>query len=458
MGHRSTVIARAAICGFLVSVAVGAPPPAAAGWLRAHTFASNDAFHDEQSGDVAANATGEDLVAWHFFDGFSDSVHVARRLGPHGDWEPSQQLSSAFSSARYPRVALDDAGNAVVVWTLTYSEQDEVVQASIRLGPNGVWSPPVQVSPAGEWSELGEVGFDNEGNLTAVWANITHHVVQSRVYRTSTQTWSETQTISTGEMRSGPRLAVAPGGRAVVAWSTPIGNGNVILRAAIRPSRTGAWLSEHDLSSATGYASVNDIAVHPSGQTIVAWDRLLGSDYLEVATLPAGSEQWGQPDRLNAPGTNGQNGQVAIDRNGNAFAAWRRDIELNQDGIDVAYRPAGGTAWSPAQAVAEHVTGPSLTVDDAGDAIVVYGEVNWFVTIRSRVRYARSGVWSPPVDLSQTVDMAYPYFSEPEPTSGAIALWQLYSNECDCFTLQGAQYISRPRMTNRASAASPWPR
>jgi hypothetical protein len=96
------------------------------------------------------------------------------------------------------------------------------------------------------------------------------------------------------------------------------------------------------------------------------------------------------------------------------------------------------------------VQGPSLTVDDAGDAIVVYGEVNWYTTIRARVRYARSGIWSQPTDLSPPVDSAYPYFSEPDPTSGAIALWQLHSNECDCFTLQGAEYVSRPRIGSRS--------
>jgi hypothetical protein len=161
--------------------------------------------------------------------------------------------------------------------------------------------------------------------------------------------------------------------------------------------RTGAWLPERDLSASTGCAAVNDIAVDPSGQTIVAWDRFLATtDNLEVATLPPGSGQWGPPDRLNAPGTSGHNGQVAIDRHGNAFAAWLRDINLEHDGIDVALRAAGESGWSPAEAIAEHTQGPSLTVDEAGDAIVIYGEVEWYTTIRARVRYAETGIWGPP--------------------------------------------------------------
>jgi hypothetical protein len=392
--------------------------------------------------DVAANAKGRALVAWHFSERFSDSVHVAERFGGIGGWHPSHQLSAPFANAHFPRVAIDDAGNAVVVWTLTRSEFDEVVQASIRLGPRGAWSPPEQISPTGQWSELGEIGFDNQGNLTAVWANITLHVVQSAVYSTTSQTWSETQTISTGEMRSGPRLAVAPSGRAVVAWSTDAGNGNVILRAAIRPSRTGAWLPQRDLSAPTGYAAVDDIAVDPSGQTIVVWDRFLATtDYLEAATLPAGSSDWSLPDRLNAPGTNGHNGNVVIDRQGNAVAAWIRDISLEHVGVDVAVRPFGGS-WSPAEPIAEHTEGPSLTLDSAGDAIVFYAQWDWFATIRARVRDATTGTWGPPSDLSSKLVDAFPLFGTPDASRGAIALWQLYSGECDCYAIQGADFIA----------------
>ena len=460
------MIGRAAFCALLVCVTLAAPGRTWAGWLPPHTFTTTPEPRD-QGADVAANGRGRALVAWHFSDRFSDSVYVAERSGGGlGDWQRSRQLSQPFANAHFPRVAIDDAGNAVVVWTLTYSEYDEVVQASMRLGSNGAWSPPTQISPPNEWSELGEIGFDNQGNLTAVWANITHHVVQSAVYSTITQTWTETQTISTGEMRSGPRLAVAPSGRAVVAWSTAVGNGNVILRAAIRASRTGAWLPQHDLSSPTGYAAVDDIAVDPSGQTIVAWDRFLATtDYLEVATLPAGSAEWSAPDRLNAPGTNGHNGNVVIDRQGNAFAAWIRDVNLEHVGIDVAFRPFDGSSWSPAEGIAEHAEGPSLTLDAAGDAIVFYAEIAWYATIRARVRNAVTGTWGPPSNLSPKFEDAFPLFGSPDPSRGAIALWQLYSDECKCFAIQGADYLmgrpggwlsrGRARATTRGPRARP---
>jgi hypothetical protein len=343
-----------------------------------------------------------------------------------------------------PRVTVDATGDAVVVWTVTYSEFSEVVQASIRLGSTGTWAPPVQISPAGEWGELAEVAFDDAGNLTAVWANITHHQVQASTYSTSSQAWSEPQTISTGEMRSGPLLAVAPNGRAVVAWSVDVGNGNNVVRASVRPSRAGAWLSEHDLSAPDGYAAVDDMATDPSGQTIVMWDRFLATtDYIEVATLPAGSQEWSPAEALNRAGTSGHNGQVAFDGEGNAVAAWLRDIQLEHDGIDVSVRAAGDDGWSPAQPIAEHIQGPALTVDASGDAVVVYGEVNWYTTIKSRVRDARSGLWGLPSKLAPRVIEAYPLTIESGALGGAFALWQLHSDQCYCFTLQGADYIGR---------------
>jgi hypothetical protein len=448
------VLGRAALCGLLASVLMASP--AHAGWLPPHTFATAPEPH-EQGASATANASGRALVAWHSFDGFSDSVYVSERPpGATADWQSPRRLSTFLANAHYPRVALDDAGNAVVVWTLTYSEYFEVVQASIRLGPNGEWSSAAQISPPGEWSELAEVAFDNEGNLTAVWANITRQgVVQAAVYSTSSQTWSEPQTVSTPEMRNGPRLAVAPSGRAVVAWSTAAGGANTVLRASIRPSRTGTWLPERDVSTQDGSSSVNDIAEHASGQAIVIWDRFRATtDYVEVATLPAGSLEWGPPQRLNRAGTNGYNAKVAIDQDGNAVAAWHRDIDLRQDGIDASIRAAGEGGWSVPEAIAEHAFIPALTIDAAGDAVAVYGEIVGDTTIKARVRDARTGTWGPPSELSTPVFEAYPLAIAPDPSRGVIAVWQLHSAQCYCFTVQGADYVGRESLAFAPAAAS----
>lgn len=447
-----SVIARAVLSAVGLMALVVAASPAQAGWLPPHTFATvaNDNIH-EPIGTTVANSRGEALVAWSSFDGISDGVFVADRpSGGIGGWEHQHRLSNVGANAHYPRIALDSAANAAVVWTVTYSDWYEEVEISIRLGPTGTWSQPARISPPNEWSELCEIAFDDAGNLTAVWANIAHHAVQSAVYSTISHTWTAPQILSTGDLRSAGHLAVAPSGRAVVAWSTAVGNGNVVPRASVRASRTAAWAPERDLTSVDGYASVNDVAIDSSGQALVVWDRFRATtDYLEVATLPAGSLDWGPAVRLSRPGTNGHNGQVALDAYGNAFASWARDIDLNQNGIEVSTRTAGEDTWAAPESIAEDAIVPSLTLDAVGDAIVVYSA---YGTIKARLRSAQTGTWGPPSDLSDVFDLAYPGAAAVEPSRGALVLWQTYSQLCSCFSLQGADYVDGLAPRKRALA------
>ena len=432
---------KAVACGLFLALAVASP--ARAGWLAPHTFAISHEPHEQ--GGTVATANGRAIVASHRFDGLSDVVEVSERAGPTASWQPPRRLTPLGANAHYPEVALDDAGNAIVLWTLTYSEFDEVVQASVRIGPGGSWSAPVQISPPGEWSELGKIAFDDQGNATAVWANITHHVVQANMWNASTRRWSAPMTLSSGEIRSGPLLAVSPSGRAVAAWSSPTRNGNVILRAAIRPSPTAPWLAEQDLSQPDGYASVNDIAEHPSGRTIVMWDRFRATtDYVEVATLPAGSLVWGPPETLNRAGTSGYNGDVEIDQQGAAVAAWQRNIDLRQVGIDVSIRGPSDTHWSTPEPIAESAFIPKVAVDADGNVIVAFSEVAWFTTIEARMRDAVTGTWGPVAKLSQSVFEAYAADIGVNSIGGVFALWQLHSDQCYCFILQGADYLRGP--------------
>jgi hypothetical protein len=432
------VTRRVVACGLFLALAIASP--ARAGWLSPHTFAVSPEPHEE-GGSVAVTANGRAIVATQRFDGVSNLIQVSERAGPDTKWQPPRRLSAFAANVNSPRAALDEAGDAIVVWTQATSEYYSAVRAALRLGPGASWSPPVQISPPGEWASGGEVAFDGQGNATVVWANNTRGLIQARTWDATTHRWGVPESISTGPPHSGPRIAVSPSGRAVVAWSAPSGY-DYLVRAAIRPSRTGSWGPEQLLSTAGQTASVDDIVEQPSGQTIVMWDRFeYTTDYLEVATLPAGSLAWGPPETLSRPGTNGHNGTVDIGPDGTAIAAWQRDIELEQVGVEVSIRAPTDTQWSTPEPIAEHAFNPAVAATAAGDAVVVFGQAAWWPTIEARVRDAITGAWGPVAKLSQPVFETSPHSIAADSLGGVFVVWQTLSEQCRCFSIQGADYV-----------------
>ena len=383
---------------------------------------------------------GRAILATRQFDGVSDVIEVAERAGPKADWNPTRRLSPFGTTSNSPRAAIDQSGAAIVVWTLSTSEFFSVVQAAVRLGPNAPWSQPLQVSPQGEWASGGEVAFDGQGQATVVWSNNTHEIVQGRTWIAPTNTWTESEQISTDTPWSGPLIAVSPSGRAIVAWSAHRGF-DYVVHASIRPSRGAAWGPEQALST-QGNASVSDIVIDPSGQAIVMWDRFLSTiDYLEVATLPAGSLVWGPPETLSSPGTSGHNGKVDIASDGTAFAAWQRDVQLQQVGIDASIRGPTDSEWSTAEPIAEHAFVPMLAATSTGDAVVAFGQVAWWTTIKARVRDAGTGSWGPVSKLSTPAFEASPNSLGVDGFGRAFLAWQTLSEQCRCFRIQGADYF-----------------
>ncbi len=93
-----------------------------------------------------------------------------RRRG--GDWSEPVDLTPASEQAWVPRVAVDDDGDAVAVWTNWRPDPATMlVRAAVRPS-GGSWSEPVDLSLEGGWSYSPQVAVDADGSATVVWSQI----------------------------------------------------------------------------------------------------------------------------------------------------------------------------------------------------------------------------------------------------------------------------------------------
>jgi hypothetical protein len=172
-------------------------------------------------------------------------------------------------------------------------------------------------------------------------------------------------------------LAIGPQGDAVASWWAvdfqASGTDLLALRAAYEPAG-GTFGSATQLTPEGEGMRQQSIAVDSSGTAIALWQRsptLLGNWVTEAAVRPA-QGSFGAPVTL-ASGEAGADenapAQVAINQHGEAFLVWNNGDVVHET-VQATERPPGG-AFAPPQTIGAS-TGPNfLSVDDAGDALVV---------------------------------------------------------------------------------------
>ena len=118
--------------------------------------------HDPQ---LTVNPAGAAVVVADCGTGTATMRAAYRPAG--GSWAASVVLPGSGSGTE-PRVGLDHAGNAVVVWGSAGT-----VQSAYRPAAGG-WAGPTQVSPAGDVTLEPQVAMSPSGTAQAIWRHELH--------------------------------------------------------------------------------------------------------------------------------------------------------------------------------------------------------------------------------------------------------------------------------------------
>ena len=283
-------------------------------------------------------------------------------------WTTATNLSEEGQNAYAPKVAVDSAGGAIVVWTRHNGSKD-VAQAAVK-PPGEPWGTPVTLSEASQEASEPQVAMDPTGDAVVVWRqfNGSDYVVQAAV-KPAGEPWSTPATLSeAGQEASEPQVAMDPTGDAVVVWRQFNGS-DYVVQAAVKPAGE-PWSTPATLSEAGQEASQPHVAVDGAGEATTVWRSYNGSDHVIQASEEPAGELWSKPARLSEPGQETYEPQVAVDGAGNATAVWGYDKEYLDSFVQVAVKPAGGPWGKPAilSEAGQEASEPQLAVDAAGDA------------------------------------------------------------------------------------------
>lgn len=124
---------------------------------------------------VAFAASGAAVVVW-----LEGSVVREASRSASGAWSPSATISSPVESAGDPTLAVAPNGEAVVVWVNEHQTVDgalQTIQAAVR-PPGGQFGNVTQLSPEARLGGQPAVAIDNRGNAVVVWEGV-NGVVES---------------------------------------------------------------------------------------------------------------------------------------------------------------------------------------------------------------------------------------------------------------------------------------
>jgi hypothetical protein len=211
---------------------------------------------------LAVSGQGAAFAVW---------VEDALVKAAHGDisagtWDPPATLSTTEAFGE-PVVAVNRAGDALAAWLWRAQPRGSgVVQAAFRPA-GGAWGPPTDVGGAVMGVPAGpQVALDEAGNGVVVWLGGSGGTsVQSAVRAHASGVWSQAVSISAAGS-AGPRVAADPAGNAVAVWTDAMGAAT----AAVRPAAAGAW--QLPVAVSAGGASDVRVAMDAAGGAVVTWN------------------------------------------------------------------------------------------------------------------------------------------------------------------------------------------
>jgi hypothetical protein len=270
------------------------------------------------------------------------------------------------------------------------------------------WSAPFALSRAGANAHEPKIAVDAAGDATAVW--VQGELVRS-AYRPAGRLWEPASTISAGGPEpSGVAIAVNAAGDTAVVWQQ---QGVVV---AVQRPAGGSWGVPAVISGEAHYLQAPQVALDAAGDATAVWQLLAANEEVVQGTArPAGGEWAGAVD-LSPLGEEAGEPSLVVDPAGDATVVWAAGA------IQSVSKPAGGP-WEPAVDVAAPgpiQERPRAAVDGAGDVTVVWESDG---VVQSAAKPA-AGSWQVPESLSEPGAPAEDASVSVDRQGDATAVWE----------------------------------
>lgn len=358
-------------------------PKTPAGWTEPERL-ENGQGYDAMAPRVIVDGANEAVVVWTWAQLDTIELWSRRRATRDGTWSSARQIGASMGgdASNEHQLAADRAGNVVVVWSQHDGARAAVWTNRRRVGaPDWVGAQRLETH-AVEHAVAPMVGFDARGNALAVWREWdgTRHELWSAGYHADSDSWMLPRLVQRVDAPwlHDPQLTVDADGNGVVVWAQSDGDRYDLLakRYVARDLEWGPVVAvEHD---DRGFAAWPRLATTPDGVAAV-WLQYEGSRHaIWASRWPRVSSLWDRPRRIEAALVDSADRpSLGANARGDTVAVWFQPGE-GRPRFWANVRRADDTTWSEPSSIDEHVRdvamGPRVAVASDGSAIVVWFE------------------------------------------------------------------------------------
>lgn len=345
------------------------------GWITATLIETNNAGSVSDS-KVACDNFGNALVVWSQSDGTRSNIWANRYIRGIG-WDTAHLIEfNDAGSASNPQIVINNEGDAFVIWIQSDGTRDNVWASRFIAGWGWATTVLIETDDAGPASSP-HVACDDAGNAIAVWSQSdgTRKNIWANRY-TAGSGWGVAALIETENAGDAfnPRVAVDGNGNAIAVWSQSDGIRDNLW--ANRYTANIGWSTATLIETENlGNASSPQIACDNAGNAIAIWYQRNPIEHVWANRYTVGSG-WGTAALLETDDTHpAMNPQIVMDREGNAIVTW-----MQNDGAwcnIVANRYVYNNGWdnpTPIENINKTFDVPQIAIDQEGNIIVIWWE------------------------------------------------------------------------------------
>lgn len=343
-------------------------------------FLESSNLWDSSEPDVAIDGHGNSVVVWYQLDGVLYSV-FANRYEPETGWLGPEALDqNDVNFALSPSVAMNDRGDAVVVW-YERVEPTDMTDITMSVYEDGVgWSAPLAVETDHTWNDVTpEVVIDEEGNAIIIWVQMSEpsYIVWASYYEVGVGLGFPHQLNVPVIPEDVEDLAIGMDGdgNAIAAWIED--GGSVTSAWSARFDKEDGWETSQKLGDDARNGPLV-LAVAEDGNATCAWSHQNSVPYVKYlyATTYVLGVGWGPRQTVYSDSTySAWADSVGVDRHGNALLIW--DV-YTADLTHVKCTPyESGVGWQPSYTIVSawsliDTGGAKIAMNADGDALLVF--------------------------------------------------------------------------------------
>lgn len=296
------------------------------GWGNATLVESSDS-EGAFSPQIAVDNSGNAMVVWRQDDGIYDGIYASRYVAG-SSWEGSTYIGTERSwwdmYVNDLKIAIDGLGNAMVVWSESELFADNIWSNVYLVGVGWGVAMPIAEDYSG-FPRYPQVVFDSPGSAIAVWqeSNGVIQSIRSNRYVIA-MGWENATFIEADDIgdNSCPHIASDGSGNAMAVWVQ-----SDAAKCGIRANRYIAESGWQGVTIAGDYSSGSigypRVAISDCGNAIAVWSHNDGNGTGICSNRYDAETGWGTGAFIgNGVSLNAGDPQVAIDDSGNAMVAW----------------------------------------------------------------------------------------------------------------------------------------